>query len=185
MIARLLERFRRDASGMVLAETAVAMTILTFTTLAGIEIGRYVLLIQKLDRVAAATADLTAQGSSISVADLNNLFAAAGEIIKPFSLTATGTVIVSSVSAVGANPPRVDWQRVGAGGLSVPSAVGATGANAVLPADFVVRSGEEVIVSEVYYDFTPWLAPNVAPPVRLYNRAFFRPRQGSLTTLLP
>ena len=48
-----------------------------------------------------------------------------------------------------------------------------------------MRPGEEVIVAEVYYNFTPWLAPQVAPATQLYHRAFYRPRQGPLTTLLP
>jgi len=182
---RLLSRLLRNARGLVFAETAISLSLLSVTTLTGVEIGRYVLLTQKLDRVAASVADIAAQSQVISVPDLNNLFAAANEIIKPFSLDGTGTVIVSSVSATGANPPKVDWQLAGAGTISVGSAIGVAGDVATLPPDFTVRSGEEVIVAEVYYNFTPWLAPQVVPATQLYHRAFFRPRQGPLSTLLP
>jgi Flp pilus assembly protein TadG len=185
VIAKLLARLGRDRRGIAFAETAVALSVLSVTTLAGVEIGRYVLLTQKLDRVSAAMADLAAQGQSISVGDLENLFAAAGEILKPFSFDGAGTVIVSSISKNGANPVKVDWQRAGGGDLSVGSAIGMEGGNATLPADFVVRSGEEVIVAEVYYNFTPWLTPQLAPATQLYHRSFFRPRQGLLTTLQP
>jgi Flp pilus assembly protein TadG len=83
ILRRLLARLRREERGMVLVETAFALSVLSFTTLAGVEIGRFVLLTQKLDRAAASVADMAAQGSTISVGDLNNLFSAAGEIVKP------------------------------------------------------------------------------------------------------
>jgi Flp pilus assembly protein TadG len=175
----------RDSGGSVYAETAVSLLVLSLTTLAGVEIGRYVLLKQKLDRAVASVADVAAQGQTISVADLDNLYAAAVDILKPFTLDGVGTVIVSSVSTTGANPPKVDWQRAGGSDISVGSAIGAEGQNATLPAELTVRSGEEVIVAEVYYNFTPWLAPWVASPGQIYNRAFYRPRQGPLTTLQP
>jgi len=185
ILRRLLARLRREERGMVLVETAFALSVLSFTTLAGVEIGRFVLLTQKLDRAAASVADMAAQGSTISVGDLNNLFSAAGEIVKPFALSGDGTVIVSSVSKNGTNPAKLDWQRSGGGSLSVGSAIGVAGGVASLPGDLIVRAGEEIIVAEVYYNFTPWLAPDVAPAAQLYHRAFFRPRQGPLTTLLP
>ena len=185
MSGRLPARMLHDARGMVMAEAAVSLSVLAVILLGGLEIGRYVLLTQKLDRVAATVADVAAEGQTISVSDIDNLFAASNDILKPFSLGAAGAVIVSSVSATGANPPKVDWQQSGGGTLSVGSAIGVAGGDADLPPDLTVRSGEEVIVGEVYYNFTPWLAPQVVPARQLYHRAFYRPRQGSLTTLQP
>jgi Flp pilus assembly protein TadG len=185
VIAQLFTRFRRDRRGLAFAETAIALSVLSMTTLAGVEIGRYVLLTQKLDRISATLADLAAQGDSISMADLDNLFAAAEEIIKPFSLDGVGAVILSSVSRDGANPAQVDWQRAGGADLSVGSTIGTEGSLAVLPEDFTLRPSDEVIVAEIYYDFTPWIAAQVAPATRLYHRSFFRPRQGLLTVLQP
>jgi Flp pilus assembly protein TadG len=181
----LIERFLRDTRGLVFAEAAVSLSVLSVTLLGGLEMGRYVLLTQKLDRVAATVADVAAQGQTISVADIDNLFAAANDILKPFSLGPAGAVIVSSVSATGANPAKVDWQREGGGTLDVSSAIGSSGNTATMPPDFTVRPGEEVIVGEVYYNFTPWLAPDVVATRQLYHRAFYRPRQGPLTTLQP
>ena len=184
MVSRFT-RLMRDARGAVYAETAVSLLVLSLTTLAGVEIGRYVLLIQKLDRAVASVADIAAQGQTISVNDLDNMFSAAIDIMKPFTLDGVGTVIVSSVSKTGVAAPKVDWQRAGGSTLSIGSAIGFTGGNATLPPELTVRAGEEVIVAEVYYNFTPWLAPEIAPATQLYNRAFYRPRQGPLTTLQP
>lgn len=190
MMSRI-NRLMRDARGAVYAETAVSLLVLSLTTLAGVEVGRYVLLVQKLDRAVASVADIAAQGQTISVADIDNLFSAASDTVKPFVLDGVGSVIVSSVSKTGANPVKVDWQRAHVwvddkgNKVTLGSAIGVAGGTATLPPELTVRSGEEVIVAEVYYKFTPWLAPEIAPTAQLYNRAFYRPRQGPLTTLLP
>ncbi len=178
-----LKRLFRDRSGNALIETAIVMPILTLNILGGMEISRYVLLNQKLDRVAASIGDLVAQAETISALDIDNLFEAAKFVIKPFSLGSNGAVIVSSIGAADGNPPMVNWQRNGAGSLVAASALGAAGANATLPQGFTVPSGSNTIVAEVFYDYTPWLMSGITSPSRLYHRALFRPRLGSLTTL--
>jgi hypothetical protein len=65
----------------------------------------------------------------------------------------------------------------------ISSQIGAVGADATLPAGFVVRDGENVIITEVYYNFSPLFAPDIIQPQNLYHRAMFRPRFGTLTTL--
>lgn len=179
----LLNRMFRDRSGSILIETAVLMPILILIILGGVEISRYVLLNQKLDRVAASIGDLVAQAETISITDIDNLFASTKYVINPFSLGSQGTVILSSVGATGGDPPIVRWQRSGAGSLVVASALGAAGSNATLPSGFSVVSGDSAIVAEVFFDYTPWLLSSVTSPSRLYHRALFRPRFGALTSL--
>jgi Flp pilus assembly protein TadG len=178
-----LRKFISDRSGNALIETAFAMPILLVIILGGAEISRYVLLHQKLDRVAASIGDLVAQAETISATDIDNLFAAAKFVVKPFELSNQGTVIVSSIGASDGNPAKVNWQRSGAGTLSAPSEIGASGANAILPAGFNIVSGDTAIIAEIFYDYTPWLLSDFTSPSRLYYRAMFRPRFGSLTAL--
>ncbi len=183
---RFIERLRglvRNRSGSILIELAVAMPVLVLITLGGIEISRYVLINQKLDRVAASTSDLVAQAETISATDISNLLEAAKFVIRPFELAANGVVIVSSVSASDGNPPVVSWQQTGGGSLAATSAIGTPGGNATLPAGFTVASGDNVIIAEVFYDYVPWPVSGVTSATRLYHQAFFRPRFGALTTL--
>lgn len=185
-MARIVRRLRKllgDRSGSILIELAVAMPVLTLIALGGIEISRFVLLNQKLDRVAASISDLVAQSETISTTDISNLFEAAKFVIKPFELADGGVVIISSVSASDGNPPLVNWQQTGGGALVVASAVGSPGGNATLPPGFTIISGDNVIIAEVFYDYVPWPISGVTSSARLYHRALFRPRFGSLNAL--
>jgi len=178
-------RLGRDATGAVLTEFAMAFPILVVLVLGGFEIGRYVLLQQKLQSVAVAVADLVAQSETISSGDVDNIFLAVDHIMQPFSLGANGVVIVSSISASNGQPPTINWQRSGGGTGTGMSHLGTAGGAATLPAGFVVRDGESVIVSEVFYSYQPLLAMNLVPlpSGSLYNEAFYRPRFGTLSAL--
>ncbi|MBN4016653.1 pilus assembly protein [Rhodospirillaceae bacterium AH-315-P19] len=118
---------RKDQRGSVLVEIAFILPILVTMMLAGVELSRYVLLQQKLDAIAITTADLVSQREEISAATVDQIFAAAGHVIAPFTFGADGIVMVTSVSASGGNGPRVDWQRSGGGMLSASSTIGTPG----------------------------------------------------------
>jgi Flp pilus assembly protein TadG len=185
-ISRLLARFRDDRGGAILMEMAFAMPVMLSLLLGGVEIARYVLLHQKLDRVASSIADLVSQSGTIAVADLQNIFDAAQYVAKPFGLAAEGTVVVSSVTnPLGSAGPEVNWQRSGAGTATAASRIGTQGGTATLPDGFVLGDGQTIIVAEVFYDYQPWILGDVTSPSQLYQRAFFRPRYGGLTMLMP
>lgn len=175
--------FACDRRGAVLVELAFAVPVLMVILLGCFEATRYVLLNQKLDRAASAVADLVAQQSALTEAQLDDLFDAASRIIEPFDLAAAGQVIVSSVYREDDDPASVVWQRESAAGAT--SAIGDEGAAATLPAGFVVNTGENVIVAEVFYDYTPFFLSTVFEPVSLYHNAFNRPRDKVLTQVTP
>jgi len=176
-------RMRKDQRGSVLVEMAFILPILVTMMLAGVELSRYVLLQQKLDAIAITTADLVSQREEISAATVDQIFAAAGHVIAPFTFGADGIVMVTSVSASGGNGPRVDWQRSGGGMLSASSTIGTPGGAATLPAGFQVRDGENAIISEVFYNYSPLLQTAFFTSTQTYHRALFRPRFGDLAQL--
>lgn len=178
-----LRGFVRDRRGTILAEWALAMPVIVVILLGGFEVARFALLQQKLDRLATTVGDIVAQAETMTAAEMDRIFAATSTIMAPFAVGDRGRVIVSSIMASSGQPARVLWQRGGGGTLAETSEMGAAGTNALLPAGFVVRDGESVIVAETYYDFTPMFAPVLVPARRLYHRAMFRPRFGALTTL--
>lgn len=183
--ARRFAAVVRDRRGVVLPETAILMPVLITMMLAGYDVARFALLQQKLSRVAVTTSDMVAQGETISVPQIDIIFTATSTMVQPFAAGASQRVIVSSVSAVGAAPPKLDWQRTGGGTLTgVTSKIGTVvNANVTLPTGFLVRDGENAIIAEVYYDFKPTFMPVLVPPNVLYHRAIFRPRVGSLSVL--
>lgn len=179
---RLIRRLLVERCGAVAVELAMAVPILSMLTLSGVEITRFILLNQKIERAAVTVADLTSQAEALSEGDLDSLFLVTTQVMTPFNLTGQGQVIVSSVGAKDGNPPRIGWQR-SYGVLANSSAFGNEGGVPAFPSGFVVRDNENVIVAEVYYDYAPLVASGVIDPVTLYNVAYFKPRFGSLDTL--
>lgn len=173
-----------DCRGGVLIEFAFIMPVLLFVMLAGVDLVRFAMLQQKLDRATVTLADLVSQYTSMSATQLDQLFLAVEHVVEPFPLGASGRAIVSSISRVDTpDPVLVDWQRFGAGTATAISGFGVAGGNATLPTGFVVNAGESVIVAEVFYDFEPLIFAFVLPPRRVTHRSMFRPRFGSLSTL--
>ena len=148
------------------------------------KITRFVLLNQKLERTSATMADLVSQSEILTEANITQLFQATANVMTPFDINANGRLILSSVSATGSNPARVNWQRV-YGGPGSASHIGSAGATALLPQGFQVRDGESVIVAEVFFGYAPLFTTDLIDPVELYNLAVYRPRFASLTTILP
>lgn len=174
-------------AGNVAVEFGLAAPVLLLLMLASAELGRFVILHQKIDRVATTISDLVARAETISESQLVDIFTAAGQVASPFDLADLGVVIVSSIT----NPsgdgkgPIVTWQRIGGGSYSASSQLGEEGDEATLLAGFDVREGETAIISEVYYDFTPFLSELIIEPQEVYRSAHHRPRLGTLEEIEP
>lgn len=184
---RTLDRltgFWRECHGAIAVEFAVVAPVLVALMVGTFEVTRYVLLHQKLDRMAVAASDLVSQGETITNAQLADIFTATGLIAEPFAIGADGVVIISSIYRV-AGVTTIRWQRNGTGSLAATSRVGAQGGPPNFPAGFVLKDGESVIFAEVFYQFRPMFAPDLVPASTLYHRAIFRPRRGTLDTITP
>lgn len=184
-LRRAIRAVAGDRSGNVLLEFGFALSILATLTMGGVEVARYVLMHQKLERVVASIGDLVTQAEVLTATHVNNMFDAAQHVIKPFELANNGVVMVTSVTGVQGSPPVVNWQMSGGGTLSASSEIGVQGGDATLPEGFTVVPGETAIITEVFYDYTPWMFEGIADPGRQYHRALFRPRYGSLAQLEP
>jgi Flp pilus assembly protein TadG len=186
----ILRRLTSDTRGGLIAEFAAAMPVLVLLLLGGVEVSRFALLNQKMDRLATAIGDLVAQAETLSEGELNNLFLAAGHVAVPFDVAANGKVIVSSISIPpplpnqSPGPAKITWQRA-TGGAVTSSQIGVEGASLTppLPGGLTITLNQTIIATEVYYDFRPMLIGALVPAQRIYHRAFFRPRIGALTSL--
>jgi Flp pilus assembly protein TadG len=167
-------------AGNVAVEFALALPVLIMLMLASAELARFVILHQKMDRVATTISDLVSRAETISESELQDIFTAAGEVATPFRLADLGVVIVSSVTNPDGSGPIVAWQRSGGGAYSGTSQIGIEGDDATLDADFEVREGETAIISEVYFDFAPFLSEMIVAPQVIYRTAHHRPRLGTL-----
>lgn len=179
---RLFRRLCVERHGAIVIEFALVLPVLVLLTMSGGETFRFILLNQKVERASATVADLTSQAQTLSEGDLNNLFLVTNQVMSPFNINDGGQVIVSSIGAKGGEPPQINWQR-SFGQQTNSSVLGVEGGVAKLPAGFVVRDNENVIVAEVYYPYAPFIFSGVIAPMTLYDATFFRPRFGSLDKL--
>lgn len=184
----MLSRFRRDDRGVALMEFALIIPFLMLIFYGGIELTRYMLIAQKLDKSAYALADITNQfppataaraPGELSVTQMNTtVFPQFISLMEPYDATSLGSVIVTSLRQE-SGVPRIKWQIAGGGsyadgqtisaisGLS-PAAVNGAGASlrdrtaTFLPEIQTdmdnMRDNENMIVSEVFFRYQPFMA---------------------------
>lgn len=178
----LRQRLGRNERGAIMIEFAAIMPVLVVLLLAGVEVGRFALLNQKLDRLANSMGDLVSQGETITTSELNDIFSAAPLITWPFDVKANGVVVITSVGMVGATP-TINWQRRGVGTITATSRIGGTSGTATLPAGFTLGASDTAIIAEVFYNFTPMFTGSLVSSSQLYHESFYRPRLGALTSV--
>ena len=178
-----LEDVRRDVRATISLELAFAVPVLAGLLMSGVEVTRYVLINQKLERTAATMGDLISRMPELTEGDITSFFGASDQVMTPYAVQLDGRVIISSIARDGGGP-EIIWQRT-YGLSSATSRFGDIGDPAILPVGFEVRDNENVITAEVFYDFEPIMMTGVLDPTQLYSRAVFRPRFGTLTTVKP
>lgn len=185
--ARLARRLGRDRRGSILIEVALCLPVILILFTAGFEIGRFALLDMKVSRAAMTLADLVAQTENeIYENDIDGLMAAMPHIGRPFSFDSGNTqVIITSVAADGDGNPIVCWQEEAVGDLGEDSQIGTPGTLATMPDTVDMQEGDTAIVTEVYYDYAPFLFDTVMNARRISSMAVFRPRLAKLDVLQP
>ncbi len=169
---------------MAFIEFAITLPFLVLLFLGVVEVSRYIIIVQKVEKSTMTLSDVVAQSSSIGTTQLDQLTQAVAQIMAPFTFNTNGYVIVSSVKKTGSAAPVVTWQYKGGGTWTKSSLVGSLGGNATMPAGFTMVDKEAVIVAEVFYNYAP-LFTNVLSAGQVYKTAIYRPRLGDLTTLGP
>jgi Flp pilus assembly pilin Flp len=181
---RRLTALLRDTTGITAVEFALILPIMVFLAAGTVEFGRLLLVSQKLQNGTFILADLTARDKTLSEDQLENIFLALDEVVRPFEFAGVGTAFVSSVGVDGSGDPVINWQRSGAGTLAAESSLGEEGGEAALPEDLSIAAGETIIVAEVFYAFET-LFGLTAGDATLHKVAYVKPRLGTLETLLP
>lgn len=178
-----LRRLLDDRRGTILVEIALVLPMMLFMMLATVDIGRALLLTQKLNRSAVTLADLIAREETVDTARMTELFTGAGHVMSPFAFNDDGVLIVSIIRGNGDGTADVEWQQRGAGTGSALSRIGTTGDEIALPAGLVLDDGESLVVSEAAYTHEYIFLPELGSPVTMYYVAFARPRRGDVTAV--
>ncbi len=168
---RLLAKLRRDNRGVSAVEFALIAPAMIASYFGMAEISQALLAERKAAHAASAIGDLVTQSSSVSSADVTDIFNIASTIMSPYSTT-TLKMRVSSLTADSAGTPKVDWSS-GSGLTALTAGATVTG----VPTG-VVSAGQSVVMSEVTYSYdspVDVMMPNAVT----FNRKFYlRPRKS-------
>ncbi len=157
-------------------EAALLFPLLLVALVGAVETGRYVNIHQKLARATVTMADLVARSTTMSEADIQDVFFATNTILQPYPTGSSSRVIISSVTKPPGQLPRVTWQRNGGGSMAANSRIGSSGGNAALPAGFTLADNESVVISEIFFSYRPTFVDSNFLAATLYDRSLFRPR---------
>lgn len=184
---RRFTSFARAEAGIAYLEFAIALPFLIAIFLGAVEMTRYIIIVQKVEKATVTVTDVVAQSSTIGTTQLNQIVQAAAQIVQPYTFNTNGYVIITSVSRTGSSPPVIRWRYTSSGSSgswTQASQVGnSVGATATLPAGITLDDKENVIIAEIYYNFQPMLVHSVIAATEIYKVSVFKPRLGELTTL--
>lgn len=180
---RFLRRLRRSESGIAMTEFALVLPALMLMFYGCIEITRFILITQKVEKLAHTTADVVAQSRTLTSTSMEQVMAAVGDIMDPFATGANSAILVQSLyRAVGDANAKVNWCYKGGGSLGATSQIGAVNDVPVMPSAFTFNERENVISAEVFYQFSPLISSHFFGTTTIYRVAFYKPRFGLLTT---
>jgi Flp pilus assembly protein TadG len=164
--------FARAHDGIAAVEFALIAPMLVMMFFGAVELFSALECRARVGRAAYTSADLTAQATSVSTADMSNVFSAANSILYPFPAT-SATIVVSSLVDDGSGVVKVAWSSAQ---NATPRAVGST---VSVPPDVIVSgSGGSVILAEVTYSFTPSVAYFLKSGIALTDNFYARPRRS-------
>jgi len=167
-----LEPFARCKRGMAAVEFALVAPVMIAMFFGTVELSEALACRSRVDRMSATAADLVAQSTSVSTADMTNIFGASNAVLYPFS-SAQAQIVVSSLVDDGHGGAKVAWSNAQ---NTTPRAVGA---NITLPAGLVVSgSGGSVIFAEIRYTYASITTHVLPTSITMTGSFYARPRRS-------
>jgi Flp pilus assembly protein TadG len=163
-----LARFAGDRRGVSAVEFALLAPLMIGLYLGGVEISQGVGIYRKVTLTAGAIANLSAQASSISNADMTNVLDAGAAIIAPYS-TSTLKITVTCLAIDATGKATVSWSDTRNGTAR------AVGSVVTIPAALAVPS-TSLIFSEVSYSYTPVVGYIITGVLNLADKMYMSPR---------
>lgn len=172
--ARRALGFARDTRALAAVEFALIVPVMITLYFGTVETTNALTASRRVTNVAQTAADLTAQATSVSTSDINDIFAASTAILTPFSTSAVKIVITSVVaSPSSATTTTVAWSKAYGGGTAR-----ATNASVTLPTG-LTTAGSSVIMVEVTYTYTSPVGTFITGPITMTEKAYLKPRRST------
>ncbi|MDB5421971.1 MAG: hypothetical protein JWR59_1918 [Brevundimonas sp.] len=164
-----LTRLRGDRRGVSAVEFALLAPVMIAFYFALTEFCQAYMSQKRVAHAASAVGDLVAQTDVVTLAQLDDIIAIGGLIMKPFDASSL-TIRITSVTRDANGVDKVDWSR--ANGI-VPLAKSAT----VTVPDGVIAKGQSLVMAETTYDYKSPVQ-YLLPAMTKFSRVFYlRPRR--------
>jgi Flp pilus assembly protein TadG len=182
----LIRKFVKNGRGNTVVEFALILPILILLVSGIFEICMFALVNNKLMRIAGTISNVVSM-QNINISTMQAIIATASDMAKPVTFKGKGNVIVSLIYNNGqtTNPAKmlIAWQQKDSPG--VVSLIGTPNTLPKnLPNNLAVLNDETVIITEVLYNYSPYVFNNFIPNQTLYKTAVYVPRLGDMITLL-
>jgi Flp pilus assembly pilin Flp len=181
-----LRKVRQDNRGVAAIEFALLLPFLITLLVGLLETTFKLWSTAKAEKLTVTLSDVISQSTAVTNSDLQALIGAVDKIMDPFPFGADeGKIIISSIYlAPGETEPVVNWQCLfpTTGGLSAASKFGPEGADANLPGTFELSEKDNIIVTELFFKYTPILPGLLFDEEVVYRRETFKTRLALLLT---
>jgi Flp pilus assembly protein TadG len=199
LLTALLRTLLRTRRAVAMLEFALALPLFLGFMLTAIEFGNYIMANNRVQRLAAMSADLVAQSGTgdigIGEAQIYDLFSAVDLTARPYDLRNDGRIVITGVRGTdtdknGTTENQILWQRFD-GGYVVAPQVGCnkTVATASLPAGRQLPLGEILFHVQVSYRYRPIMTDipfrMLSLPVNFTRIAMFRARNKDFQSPTP
>lgn len=169
---RLLARFARDTAGLAALEFAIVAPVMILMHFGAVECIQAFEAYRRVTHIASAIADITAQNSTVTSAQMTDILNAGPALIHPFPSTPLGER-VSSLVANSTGQVNVAW--------SVTMNYTATDTPAV-PSGTTLAAGQSLIVADVTYSAPSLFALVLPKSIKMTRHAYLTPRLSSQVT---
>ncbi len=166
----IFRRFRRDSRGVSAVEFAMLAPLMITLYLGCTEISDGVGATRKVSLTAATVANLTAQESALTNAQMTTILNASAAIVSPYN--ASKLKIVVSALRIDANgTATVDWSDTKNG------VARARNSTVTIPAALAIPNSY-IVLSEVSFAYTPVVGHTITGTINLSDKMFMAPRQS-------
>lgn len=166
-----LRDFLGDRTGIAAVEFSFILPLMLVLFFGTVEFSQGIAVDRKVTIMARTLADLTSQNTSLTSAQLSNIFAASTAIMTPYSAAPVNSTVAELYVDPNTLAARVQW--------SVGSAPLAIGSTVTIPSQLQIGS-TYLIFSQISYLYVPTIGYVMAPQgVNLSDVAYSRPRQSS------
>ena len=170
---RAFVRFAGDRRGVSAVEFALILPLMVALYLGGVEATQAISADRKVTLTAGALANLAAQSTTLSNADMTNILNASASIMYPYS-TSNMTAVISCLSIDANKNVTVSWSQ------TLNGTARAVGSTVAINSNLAIAN-TQLLLGEVTYNYKPTVGYIITGTLKLADKMYMSPRISAPT----